>query len=97
MLYLFVKAVKDILLIGRLIKISSNKEVSIFNKTCGKIIKVTESKQESRLGFDLVLNIECEHQEIKIPQFYYYNYKAIKRFLTDDLNLEINLANKIAN
>ena len=96
MLYLFIKVVKDILLIGRLIKINSNKEVSIFNKTCGKIIKVTESKQYSKLGFDLVLNIECEYQEIKIPQFYYYNYKAIKRFLTDDLNLEIELINKVS-
>ena len=96
MLYLFIKAVKDILLISRLIKISSNKEVFIFNKSCGKINKVTESKQYSKLGFDFVLNIECEHQEIKISQFYYYNYKAIKRFLTNDLNLEIELINKVS-
>jgi len=51
MLYVFIKAVKDILLFGRLIKISSNKEVFIFNKSCGKISKVTESKQYSELGF----------------------------------------------
>ena len=89
MSYFLFKTLKDILLTCRFIRINRDKNVYIFNKSIGKINKVTEFRQYSKLGNSLVLIIECDEKSIKIPQFYYRNYYPIKEFLKKELMIEI--------
>ncbi|MDM1552692.1 hypothetical protein [Empedobacter falsenii] len=80
---------REIILKCRPVKITSNCEVFVCNKSLGKIIEVSETTQSSKLGFEKVLVIKLQNKTIKLAQFYYFNYSKIKEYLKEELSIKI--------